>query len=244
MNSKRGLLMRVGIDQTYGKYNAPINPETGDYLYMPIPQEGHEFRSGMLTSYDAMVAKFDIWNSSNKTTLEFPPHLIGKSCHLDPDFEYLTYGDQATGRGYQVRELKEGDFLVFFASFKPVRPCEHKLIYALYGMITVDSVKRVSELGMTDFHKNAHTRISDPNMDHLIVFGKKEFSGRFKKAIPIGEFRNSSYRVTNSVLSAWGGLGVKDGFIQRSVCPPWFDDASKFLEWLSFERGEFIQSNW
>ncbi len=34
MNKNKGLLMRVGIDQEYGHYNAPINPETNDYLYM------------------------------------------------------------------------------------------------------------------------------------------------------------------------------------------------------------------
>jgi len=50
MNDRKGLLMRVGIDQTYGKYNAPINPITNDYIYMPISQENHDFKLGMQTT--------------------------------------------------------------------------------------------------------------------------------------------------------------------------------------------------
>jgi hypothetical protein len=244
MNQRRGLLMRVGIDQTFGEYNAPMNPETGDYIYMPIPESRREFKPGMSTTYDSMVSKFDCWNKSNGSTLVFPPHLQGKNCHLDPDFDYVSYGDQATGRGLRVCELQKGDFLAFFASFKPTHACEHKLIYALYGIIVVDSISTVKNLEPVRFHENAHTRVLSPDLDHLVVFGDPILSGRFDKAIPIGEFRNGSYRVTNPMLDAWGGIGVKDGFIQRSVNPPWFNDGEKFLRWLGERDVKRIQSNW
>lgn len=244
MDSPNGLLMRVGIDQTFGGYNAPINPNTNDYMYLPIPQGNDDFKSGMRTSYDALLSNFASWCQKNDTSIIFPPNLNGMSCHLDPDFDFLTYGDQATGRGLRVGELKEGDFVAFFASFNPIKKCDQNLIYALFGIMVVDKVMKVSDIPETEFHKNAHTRINNANKDHLVIFANPSLSGRFNRAIPIGEFRNGSYRVKEEILSAWGGIGVKDGFIQRSVCPPWFTEPQKFLEWLKSMQVTLISSNW
>jgi hypothetical protein len=244
MSGKKGLLMRVGIDQTYGQYNAPINPVTNDYIYMPIPQGDSRFISGMETTYDDLSPYFESWCHKNGTEMEFPSGLINTNCHLDPDFDYSTYGDQATGRGLRVRDLNKGDFIAYFASFRPISNCEHKLVYALYGIMVVDKILKVSDIPNNEFHKNAHTRIKDSNKEHLVVFANPSLSGRFNRAIPIGEFRNGSYRVTNKMLEAWGDIGVKDGFIQRSVCPPWFLKPEKFLNWLDSQQVKLINGNW
>lgn len=244
MNDRKGLLMRVGIDQTFGGYNAPINPNTNDYIYLPIPQEKDDFKVGMRTSYDDLLPYFASWCQKNSVEIEFPQNQINKGCHLDPDFDFSTYGDQATGRGLRVRDLKEGDFLAFFASFKPIIKCDYNLIYALYGIMVVDKVLRVADVPEKELHKNAHTRINNSNKDHFVVFANPSLSGRFNKAIPIGEFRNGSYRVKNEILDAWGDIEVKDGFIQRSVCPPWFLKPEKFLQWFESQKVELINSNW
>jgi hypothetical protein len=244
MNSKKGLLMRVGIDQTYGVYNAPINPITNDYMYMPIPQSEDNFKSGMRTSYHDLLPHFESWCQKNDVKIGFPSHLNKICTHLDPDFDHSTYGDQDTGRGLRVGVLKKGDFIVFFASFKPISKCDHKLVYALYGIMVVDKVLKVKDVAESDLHKNAHTRINNMNKDHLVVFADPTLSGRFSRAIPIGEFRNGSYRVTKETLDAWGDIGVKDGFIQRSVCPPWFTNPEQFLTWLSSQQVDLINSNW
>lgn len=243
MNKRKGLLVRVGIDQTFGEYNAPINPITNDYIYMPIPQDGADFLSGMDTTYEDLVPHFESWCQKNDVTLKFPLK-NNRHCHLDPDFNFSTYGDQATGRGLRVGDLNEGDFIAFFASFKPITKCDHKLIYALYGIMVVDKVMKVANVPEKEFHKNAHTRIKAMNKDHWVVFANSSLSGRFNKAIPIGEFRNGSYRVLNEVLDAWGGIDVKDGFIQRSVCPPWFTKPEQFLTWLESKQVMLINSNW
>ncbi len=92
----KGLLLRVGIDQTFGQYNAPINPLTNDYLYMPIPQgQGKDdpqqtFRQGMQTTYAQMDTHFSKFAERNAIQLAFPEHLRSIGCHLDPDFENLT----------------------------------------------------------------------------------------------------------------------------------------------------------
>jgi hypothetical protein len=33
----KAILVRVGVDQAYGAWNAPVNPETGAFVYVPIP---------------------------------------------------------------------------------------------------------------------------------------------------------------------------------------------------------------
>lgn len=236
--------MRVGIDQTFGQYNAPFNPDTNDYLYMPIPEDRHAFKVGMQTTYADIAPHFDEWAAKNKCKTEFPVHLQSRKCHLDPDFDSLTYGDQGSGRGNRVRQMVRGDFLAFFASFKPIRPCAHKLIYALFGIMVVDKVVRVGDLSDADLSRNAHSRIVDANPEHLVVMAQPELSGRLEKAMPIGELRNGAYRVTDAILAEWGGLNVKDGFIQRSVCPPWFSNAPQFTSWLQNKQPSLIRNNY
>jgi hypothetical protein len=34
----RATLVRIGIDQAYGAWNAPMDPETNDFVYVPIPE--------------------------------------------------------------------------------------------------------------------------------------------------------------------------------------------------------------
>ena len=244
MTKKKGLLVRVGIDQSFGGYNAPINPITNDFLYMPIPQGSDDYMPGARTSYDDLVSYFEKWKQKNNAIIEFPKDLYNVNTHLDPDYDYLTYGDQATGRGLRVDKLKQGDFIAFFASFRPTSKSNHKLIYALFGLMTVDKVLKVAEVPEDEFHANAHTRIINRNKDHLVVFADLKVSGRFNKALPIGEFRNGSYRVKNEILDLWGGIGVKDGFIQRSINPPWFNKPEQFLEWLKCQKIKLINSNW
>lgn len=241
---RKGILIRVGIDQTFGNYNAPMNPETNDYIYMPIPQSSRTFRSGMLTSYMDIKEPFLSWCNKNGVKIEFPEHLENWNCHLDPDFKYSTYGDQATGRGLRIGALEKGDFLVFFASFKPISPCDYKLVYALYGIMFVKEVLKISQMQATSYHMNAHTRVVDMNREDWVVFANPSSSGRFNKVIPVGEFRNKSYRVKESILDMWGGIGVKDGFIQRSVNPPWFNEPDRFLKWLDSQNVELINNNW
>ncbi len=33
----KALLVRIGVDQAFGGWNAPVNPDTGEFLYVPIP---------------------------------------------------------------------------------------------------------------------------------------------------------------------------------------------------------------
>lgn len=50
----KGLLVRIGIDSVYGKWNAPCDPKSGEFLYVSIP-ENKPFRPGDERYYDEVI---------------------------------------------------------------------------------------------------------------------------------------------------------------------------------------------
>jgi hypothetical protein len=43
------------------------------------------------------------------------------------------------------------------------------------------------------------------------------------------------------VEEAWGGLTVKNGYIQRSAVPPEFNKPDEFLSWLQRQNLELLR---
>ena len=163
---------------------------------------------------------------------DLPRHLLPDApMHLDPDFENLTYGD-CTPRGNPIRRLQQGDFLAFYASLMPIKP-PYKLVYALIGFYEIAEIAVCDQVPEQRWRENAHTRRNDHG-DDVIVRAKPEKSGRLKRCLPIGEYRNRSYRVRRDILDRLGAIAAKDGFIQRSGSLPAFVDPPGFLRW--FER--------
>src|SRR5262249_34044485 len=142
--------------------------------------------------------------------------------HLDPDFDFLTYGDDGNRRGAGIFKLSSGDLLAFYAGLRPIAPCGHRLIYAVVGLYVIDEVLRLPDVTPNRWIENAHTRKAHPGRGDVIVRARQGVSGRLGRCIPIGELRDRAYRVTKDVLDAWGGLSVRDGYIQRSAVPPSF----------------------
>jgi len=241
----KGILLRVGIDQTYGSWNAPVDPISNEFVYFPIPDECSDFTNGMKTEYELFRGDLETFASDKgiSEVLHFPAWLENECCHLDPDFSTLSYGDQGVGRGNKIGRLEKGDFIAFFASLKPTAPCQHNLIYALIGIYFVDKLEKAIQVEDVDCYKNAHTRRQVISETDLVVTADASRSGRFTRSIPIGELRRNAYRVTEELLEVWGGLDIKDGFIQRSINPPSFLDPQRFLNWLSEMRPEYIHSN-
>ena len=48
----KGLLLRVGIDQAWWSWNAPVDPQTGTFAYVPIPDQ--EQMPGLETPYHSL----------------------------------------------------------------------------------------------------------------------------------------------------------------------------------------------
>lgn len=242
-----GILVRVGVDQAFGDWNAPVDPATNDYVYVPIPEsKTQKFKNGLSRSFQEAIPALHNFCTSHNLKIDdigFPEELLERYMHLDPDFSSLTYGDVGSRRGKGISALKNGDVLVFYAGLRPIKKYKDKLLYALVGVLVIEDIVQAQYVPLERHGENAHTRRLDPNRSDIIVRGKKQVSGRFEHCIPIGEWRNGAYRVDNGILNEWGGLSVKDGFIQRSAVPPSLLDADKFDSWLDRKNTTLVQKN-
>jgi hypothetical protein len=169
--------------------------------------------------------------------------LLFEMMHLDPDFEYLTYGDNGMRRGRSVGALREGDFIAFFASLRPTRPVAHTLIYALIGLFRLGDVVCVGSIPSSRWGENAHTRRIKHSETDVIVRAERTTSGRLRRCIPIGEWRNRAYRVRTDLLESWGHLSCRDGYIQRSAVPPAFLEPARFITWFEAQAPQLVPSN-
>ena len=145
-----GLLVRVGVDGTYGEWNAPVDPDDWSFVYVPIPEYADSQHSGLETTYREFEAALTGWP-------EMPERLACMNTHRDPDFQYLTYGDDIR-RGKTIAAMRPGDFVAFYAGLRPTRPTQDNLVYALIGQMFVKQVLRASDVSRHRLHENAHTR--------------------------------------------------------------------------------------
>jgi hypothetical protein len=229
-----GLLVRVGIDSTDGNWNAPVRSACGEFAYVTIT-EAKPLRPGLTRRYDEFttaVARFG-------QTL--PPQLLGQPTHLDPDFEHLTYGDQGQ-RARSISALQHGDLLAFFAGLRPIEAPGGPLLYALIGLCRIEEIVTAESVPLPRWHENAHTR-RVPGATDIVIRSMRGVSGRLKRCIPIGEYRDRAYRVRRDLLSAWGGMEVADGYIQRSARLPAFRDAARFYDWFLAQEPDLVSEN-
>jgi hypothetical protein len=172
------------------------------------------------------------------------PSRLPRVGHFDPDFDHLTYGDAAQ-RAARIRSvLADGDdsFIVFYAGLRSIHT--GKLFYSIIGFYAVDRIIAGPSVRRSDWHRNAHTRGGRCSDDGtVVVFARRGSSGRLLHHIPIGTYRRRAYRVTRELLDEWGGLGVKDGYIQRSAFLPRFLDGERFLRWFRRQNATLIPKN-
>jgi hypothetical protein len=242
----RAFLVRVGVDHAYGRWNAPVDPDTNEFVYVSIP-ESRPMRAPLATPYglvEPALARFaEKHPTVSDRTVRLPPDLSAANMHLDPDFGHLTYGDSGTRRGKPLLDLDQEDLIVFYGGLRPVAPCEHRLVYALVGLYRVHEVVRLQSVGEARWPENAHTRCVEHEPSDVIVRAQPRRSGRLRRCIPIGEFRDRAYRVTRPLLETWGGLSCKNGYLQRSAVLPRFLDAPRFLGWFERQGPELVSSN-
>jgi hypothetical protein len=232
------LLVRVGADSSAGggSWNGPVDGDSGDFAYIAIP-ETSPVHTGMEKPYSALtsvLARFRV---------ELPAYLHLQHMHLDPDFAQLTYGDQGE-RAKQLRTtLHANDTIVFYAGLADVRGAT-ELVYAIIGLFVVQDFLRATDIPARNRDSNAHSRrVLAPDAQDLIVRARPGVSGRLKRCVPIGEYRDRAYRVRRDLLDEWGGLSVRDGYLQRSARLPRFLDAPRFLRWIERQRPVLIQAN-
>lgn len=242
----RGALVRVGVDQAFGCWNAPVDPTTFEFVYVPIPDDV-PFQPGLRTPFSPLrhtVQRFlDERITDGTKLLPMPVQLTRRSMHLDPDFERLTYGDNGERRGKGIADFVRGDLLVFYAGLRPCRPCDHRLVYAIVGVFKVDQVVRLDQVDKAQWAENAHTRRLEHRAQDVIVRADHRHSGRLRNCIPIGEWRAGAYRVRSDLLHEWGDLSCRDGFIQRSAVPPMLKAPTRFLRWFERQGPSLVREN-
>jgi hypothetical protein len=235
MEQTRGLLVRVGIDSSCGGWNAPCDIKSRSFAYIPIP-ESKEQHPSLVTSFD------EFKSSVRKLNAIFPIELQGQATHLDPDFCYLTYGDQCQ-RATRIRDIisgAENPFLVFYVSLRDVQTSA--LVYAMIGFYWIAELVEASAVVKSRWRENAHTRRKINNGD-IVVRAVPSKSGRLDKFITIGHYRDHAYRIDKPILNAWSGLDVQDGYIQRSAFLPEFRNPSQFLDWFSHQKVNLLAQN-
>ena len=234
----KALLCRVGADQSVngGSWNGLVDTTTGKFLYIAIP-ESRQVHAGLEKPYSALAPFI------SKFGRELPPHLHLRHMHLDPDFDHLTYGDQGERAKQLSANLGMGDLLVFYASLSDVH--SGALVYAIIGLYVIDDIVFATGLPMGLRHTNAHSRrIMQPDARDIVVRARPDVSGRLARCLPIGEFREKAYRVRPDILEEWGGLSVKNGYLQRSARLPRFRDAERFQSWFASKKPVLLQENY
>jgi Nucleotide modification associated domain 3 len=232
-----GLLVRVGADRSVagGFWNGPVNTQARKFAYVAIP-ETHTVYVGMEKPYSALAPVLSTFGVS------LPLHLVAQHMHLDPDFEYLTYGDQGE-RAQQLARLSAGDLIIFYASLFDVAGGA-SLVFAIIGGFVVEEFVLAADVPINCRHINAHSRrVLPAGTSDLIVRGRPGQSGRLERCFPIGEWRDRAYRVRHDLIEAWGGLCVKEGYLQRSARLPRLKDATRFQSWLESQKPILIQAN-
>ena len=232
------LLVRVAADSSEvgGSWNGPVDSRSWEFVYVPIP-EGECVHAGLEKPYGAVTPAL------MRLGVGLPTHLRERHMHLDPDFTHLTYGDVGQ-RAKQIRaNLSAGDWIVFYAGLTDVRG-PSRLVYAAIGVFVVEEILLATDIPVRDRDMNAHSRrILVAGADDIVVCGRPGVSGRLKHCLAFGEYRDRAYRVRRDLLDEWGGLSVKDGYVQRSVRLPRFLDPIRFLRWLERQQPALIQSN-
>lgn len=244
---KRAVLVRVGIDLTSGGWIAPVNPSSGEFAYVPIPEnEGKAVVPGYERTYD------EFKKPCEKLGCPIPFNVTKKftSVHLDPDFSSLTYGDidEIGGkrhRGKPLLQLQEDDLLVFYAGLDHSRKkLRLELVYAIIGLYVIkDRPRRATDIpDIEKFRdKNAHTRRDYKKADIIVSAKPPPLSGRLEKCIPIGERKsNGHYYLNQSLFDEWGGFSHRSRlWLQRSPVLPSFDNAEKFYDWFLKELDKY-----
>jgi hypothetical protein len=205
------------------------------------------FHPSLATSYADVVTALKTFvtgrDAATTNGVALPTALASRQTHLDPDFETLTYGDNGVRRGKQLAHFGPGDGVVFFAGLRPCRHSEHRLLYAIIGYFRITEVVRVASIPRSRWRENAHTRRGDQRGEDVVVRADPKSSGRLRRCIPIGEWRDRAYRVRSDLLREWGGLSARNGYIQRSAVPPTFKNPERFMAWFEQQAPELIARN-
>lgn len=249
------ILIRVGADGTEGGGNwlAPVDPDSGRFVYVPIPEYTVEFHPGCERRFDEVADPLMAFLSEHRAPPAYWRSRLarkrGRPMHLDPDYEHLTYGDLGDVRGRDLRRFTADDLIVFYSAFKSIRG-DDELVYAVVGVYVVDEVVFAPSVEDARRGENAHTRKATVAPRDIVVRARPGVSGRCERCIPIGEKRGTSnYYLRPEVEAAWGGLVKADGSPRRSSwlnmsgVMPLIGNPEGFARWWASQNMPLVRRN-
>jgi len=243
---KKAILVRVGIDQSdkSGNWNAPVDPDTGAFAYVPILEDEGNGKKPIRHGYKVSYKQFKKPCKNLGKELHQKFLKKGKFAHLDPDFKYLTYGDESRKKKrLESFHLDKGDILAFYAGLRPPHAGSCDLIYALIGLYVLEKpgVTALDDIPQKDWRKNAHTRREYIKDDDIIFSGTKDGkSGRLKRYIPIGEYRPNGYYLKTAIQKKWGE--PEEVCLQHGYLPK-LSDPDRFYDWFKEQGIPLVPQN-
>lgn len=212
----KALLLRVGIDKTYGALSPVFADFTFEYIPIYSKNKKEMEKNERRTYRDLGLTRY------------LPTKLWDKKVHLDPEFETFTYGDPTKPKRRALLKLQKGDLLVFYMGGKAVETdgvegCFIIGYFVADAVIDWNSLKDAEKTGLTDeFAANAHIISSKSKKDLVLVRGSTQ-SRMLQKCIPITkrnlEGANPPYFTSPEIQEK---LGIRS-FIVRAI-PIWIND--------------------
>jgi Nucleotide modification associated domain 3 len=230
------LLVRVGVDLSAsgGLWNGPVDSRSYEFVYVPIP-ETKPVRAGTEKPYRSLVPAL------SKFGVSLPPQLTLQHMHLDPDFDYLTYGDQ----GERAKQLlakvgTKGDIIVFYAGLKDARV--KQLTYAIIGLFFVDEIVLAARMPSAALKSNAHSRrILPDDAQDIVVRASPKASGRLQRCIPLAS--GVTARTVSDVTYWRHGGPVRQRRLFATTRLPEIRKPESFLHWLHSQAPVLLQAN-
>ena len=232
----RGLLVRVGVVRPAVHGMPRWTCPRANLCTCPIPESRPLPPWDGVQNYDKLVPPPGARGYNATGDLE------GKSSHLIRILSFSPTETKAPAQGGYGRCLGKAQVSSPFTPRPEGRKNQRELMNALIGLYHVAKVLEVKAFPRSRWHQNAHTRRTRSNGD-VVVLAEKGRSGRFARCIVIGRYRDRAHRVDRPVLNAWGGLAVRDGYIQRSARLPEFVKPARFLGWLEAQNPQLIAAN-
>jgi len=232
------VLLRVGIDTGSGGILGPIFDD-GTFEFIPIDAR----RDCLGRTYGNTLGKH-----GRKLIDYFPGRGKEKMrdafLHLDPEFETFTYGDPTTLK-QGLKNLKQGDLLVFYAGLQGWGSCKTPPGLYIIGYFVVEHAGKYNDLKRADmlkpFAKNWHV-LNDhekERLDRLILVNGGKSSRLLEKAAKISADERAIDRgghpvfVLDPEMQKHFGNFTELNAIQRStprwVKPEFCDKAAAFV---------------
>lgn len=183
----KAVFLRVGADSTKGggRIWSPIG--NGRFYWIPIP--GNNLNRPYASYLTAEAGRvIDLMSKRHRERIE------KKGTHHDPEFEKYTYGMDGGSKDQPLKELEQGDLLIFYSAFRNYefqkKKDDPRAGYYIIGFFEIErdciSWAKISDLNSHDrsrLSNNAH--FIARKTDQTVVIGCLLKSKLFQTPLPL-----------------------------------------------------------